>query len=158
MVLPENAVILLVEDRADDIKVIQRALLKAAIYNPLIVVHDGEEALAYLDGNGKFSDRKLFPLPDLILLDLKMPRLDGFEVLAEMRKRPALKAIRVIVLTSSEDIYDVNRAYELGASSFLVKPHEFENYTNLVQTLQRFWLRQNAMPSASPQPPVRESP
>ena len=111
-----------------------------------LVVSDGEEALSYLDGAGKFADRTLYPLPDLILLDLKMPKMDGFEVLDELRKRPALKAIRVIVLTSSEQIYDVNRAYELGASSFLVKPLDFENYASLLATLNRFWLRQNAMP------------
>src|SRR5437879_2366050 len=157
MILPEDAVILLVEDQSDDIQLVQRALLKAQVYNPILVVRDGEEALDYLNGAGKFADRKQYPLPDLMLLDLKMPKMDGFEVLREMRKRPSLKPMRVIVLTSSDLIYDVNKAYELGASSFLVKPQEFENYSELMRTLRTFWLKHNSMPGMSTHEAARQA-
>ena len=144
-ILPESVVILLVEDRTDDVELVRRGLLKAKVFNPLQVVSDGEEALAYLDGVGKYADRKLYPLPDIILLDLKMPKMDGFEVLREVRNRPALSPIRVLVLTSSEDIYEVNKAYALGANSFLVKPHDFHDFTALMRTLSAFWLQTNRM-------------
>src|SRR5437588_10022904 len=144
-ILPESVVILLVEDRTDDVELVRRGLLKAKVFNPLQVVSDGEEALAYLDGVGKYADRKLYPLPDIILLDLKMPKMDGFEVLREVRNRPALSPIRVLVLTSSEDIYEVNKAYALGANSFLVKPHDFHDFTALMRTLSAFWLQANRM-------------
>lgn len=146
MIPQENAVILLAEDRRDDVLLIRRALAAANVKNPLIVVPDGEETLAYLDGVGEYADRQKFPLPDMILLDLKMPKMDGFDVLKAMKARPQLHHIRVIVLTSSEDIFDVNKAYELGASSFLVKPLEFENFAGLMRTLNYFWLKRNAMP------------
>src|SRR5256714_10398929 len=116
--------ILLAEDLEDDILLIRRAFTAAKITTPLFVVRDGDEATAYLSGTGKYANRAEFPLPNLILLDLKMPRLDGFDFLEWLRQQPQLKAIPVIVLTSSEDIADVNRAYALGANSFLVKPLE----------------------------------
>jgi CheY-like chemotaxis protein len=146
MVLPEQAVILLVEDLEDDVILVRRALAKANVLNPLFVVHDGEEAVAYLDGVGKYSNREEYPLPDIMLLDIKMPKMDGYDVLREVRSRPALKSLRIIVLTSSEDMADVNKAYELGANSFLVKPLEFENYAALMRTLSAFWLHQSVTP------------
>jgi CheY-like chemotaxis protein len=155
MVLPENAVILLADDRPDDVILIQRALVKAKVYNPVFVVHDGEEALDYLAGKGKFADRQRYPFPNLMLLDLKMPRTDGFEVLQAIRANREFRSLRIIVLTSSQEIKDVNRAYELGASSFLVKPLEFDNYEGLMRTLSAFWLQRNAMPDAGE--PVRIS-
>ena len=147
MVLPEQAVILLVDDREDDVLLVRRALAKANVPNPLFVVHDGEEALAYLDGMGRYSNRDEYPLPDIMLLDIKMPKMDGFEVLRQVRSRSELKALRIIVLTSSEDIFDVNKGYDLGANSFLVKPMEFENYTAMMRTLSAFWLHQSKNPS-----------
>jgi len=146
MVLPENAVILLADDRPDDVILIQRALVKAKVYNPVLVVHDGEEALEYLEGKGKFADRERYPFPNLMLLDIKMPKVDGFQVLEAIRANRDFRSVRVIVLTSSQEIRDVNRAYELGASSFLVKPLEFDNYEGLMRTLSAFWLQRNAMP------------
>jgi len=147
MLLPEQAVILLVDDREDDILLVRRALGRANVLNPLFVVRDGEEALAYLDGIGKYKNRDEYPLPDIMLLDLKMPRMDGFEVLREVRHRRELKALRIIVLTSSEEVFDVNKAYDLGANSFLVKPLEFENYTAMMRTLSAFWLHQSKNPA-----------
>src|SRR6266850_3873045 len=136
---PGDAVILLAEDREDDAILIRKAFARTGISNPIYVVHDGEEAVHYLEGSGKYSNRELYPLPDLLLLDLKMPRMDGFEVLQWLREHSELKGLRVVVLTSSQDIYDVNKAYSLGANSFLVKPLEFENYTALTRTLAKFW-------------------
>jgi len=146
MSLPEQAVILLAEDLTDDVILIQRALQNAGVKNPFFVVRDGEEALAYLYGEGKYSNRHEYPLPDVLLLDLKMPKLDGFEVLRAVRTNRAFATLRIIVLTSSEDIYDVNKAYELGANSFLVKPLEFENFTSMMRTLSAFWLKQSKAP------------
>src|SRR5438477_12877403 len=120
--MPHISVILLAEDREDDVLLIRRAFNKANLLNPLHLVHDGDEAIAYLKGEGQFANRAEYPLPSLLLLDLKMPRRDGFEVLQWVREQSSLKALRVIVLTSSEHIQDVNRAYDLGANSFLVKP------------------------------------
>jgi CheY-like chemotaxis protein len=146
MTLPEDAVILLAEDLVDHVLLIRRALEKADIKNPLFVVRDGEEALEYLYGEGKYSNRHEHPLPDLLLLDLKMPKMDGFEVLRIVRSDRRFATLRVIVLTSSEDIYDVNKAYELGANSFLVKPLDFENFTSMMRTLSVFWLQQSKAP------------
>src|SRR6266446_1062764 len=120
--MPEHALILIAEDSEDDILLIQRSLEKAGVSNPTQIVRNGEEVIAYIEGRGKFANRDEYPLPALMLLDLKMPRTDGFEVLTWIRQQPAFKALRIIVLTSSEDIRDVNRAYEFGANSFLVKP------------------------------------
>src|SRR4051812_31070214 len=108
--------ILIAEDRDDDVFIIKRGLVRAQIEIHLQVVRDGEEAISYLAGSGKYSDRDAFPLPWLLLLDLKMPRLDGFDVLKWIRQRPDFKSLIVVVLTSSEDIRDVNRAYALGAN------------------------------------------
>ena len=145
--MSERKVILLVEDLEDDILLIRRAFTAAKLQIPLQVVRDGEEAIAYLMGIGKYERRDEFPLPDLILLDLKMPKLGGLDVLRWIRSHPHLKALRVIVLTSSEEIYDVNKAYELGANSFLVKPAEFICYPSLVRTLEKFWLKTSLAPA-----------
>jgi len=148
-VLPENIVILLVEDRPDDVVLVQRALAMAHVPNPLRVVTNGEEALAYLDGFGQYADRAQYPMPDIILLDLKMPKMDGFEVLRAVRNQPNLNAIRIIVLTSSQDIFDLQKAYALGASSFLVKPMDFEDYLSMMRTLSSFWFYENRLPAST---------
>jgi CheY-like chemotaxis protein len=137
------ATILLAEDLEDDIVLIRRALEKGGIQNPVQVVRDGEEAINYLSGMNPYSDRAKYPLPALLLLDLKMPKADGFEVLHWIQTQPYLKPLRTVVLTSSEDIRDVNRAYHLGASSFLVKPLDFENAVELAKTVTHYWLKSN---------------
>ena len=144
--MSEQSVILLAEDRADDVLLIRRAFLKGNIINPLFVVRDGEEAQAYLSGEGKYSNREEYPVPDLLLLDLKMPRMDGFEVLKWIRAQPGLKTLRVVVLTSSEEMRDVNEAYQLGANSFLVKPIDFEHFVKVSQALRGYWLWLNKSP------------
>jgi CheY-like chemotaxis protein len=144
--MPDTGVILLAEDREDDVVLIQRAFRQAYVTNPLHVVRDGEEAISYLSGEGKYRNREEFPLPDLVLLDLKMPRVDGFEVLQWVRQQPNLAALRVVVLTSSEDLHDVNRAYKLGANSFMVKPLEFEDVLHMSQFLTKYWLGMSKAP------------
>src|SRR6266566_3274226 len=104
-------VILIVEDREDDILLIQKAFQRAKIATARQIVRDGEEAIAYLSGSGKYSQRNEYPLPWLVLLDLKMPRVDGFEVLKWIRSQPELNRLVVVVLTSSDQIKDVNQAY-----------------------------------------------
>src|SRR5690242_11058819 len=120
--MSDAAVILLVEDRDDDVVLAEQALKRACVTNPVRIVKDGNEAIAYLSGQGRYSSRTDHPLPALILLDLKLPGTDGFEVLKWIREQPETRTIPVVVLTSSEQMRDVNRAYALGANSFLVKP------------------------------------
>ena len=147
--MPDQAVILLVEDREDDILLIQKAFARGGINNPLPVVRDGEQAMLYLAGEGKFSNRAEYPLPDLILLDLKMPGIDGFEVLRWIRGQPGFASIRIVVLTSSDAIPDVNRAYALGANSFMVKPLDFQNVVEMSRILKTYWLHMNKAPETS---------
>src|SRR5687768_4667513 len=104
----EKEVIMLAEDDENDIALFKRAFKQADIKNPLQIVRDGEEAIAYLAGEGKFADRAEYPLPALLLLDLKMPRKSGFQVLQWVRQHPTLKTLRVLVLTTSSDMRDVN--------------------------------------------------
>jgi len=152
----ERSVILLAEDREADIIIIRKAFEKGGILNPFFVVRNGEEAMNYLAGRGKYSLRDEYPLPDLFLLDLKMPGADGFEVLRWLRAQPGFKALRVVVLTSSDNIRDVNTAYRLGANSFLVKPFDFQNTVELAKTLTRYWLQTDKAPDVSrPTPEVK---
>ena len=136
----DNGVILLAEDDENDILLVRRAFNQANILNPLQVVRDGQQAIAYLGGEGIYADRTQFPVPTLLLLDLKMPRKNGFDVLEWIRSQPELRCLRVIVLTTSESIRDVNRAYQLGANSFLVKPADFDQFLAVIRALQGYWL------------------
>ena len=154
--MSDRAVILIAEDQEDDIILIRRAFKEANIRNPLFIVRDGEEAILYLKGEGKFSNRAEYPLPDLLLLDLKMPGLDGFDVLVWVRKQSHLSSLRILVLTSSEEIYDVNLAYQLGANSFLVKPYDFDDFKLLSMVIKDFWLERSKAPETSRQSPVRD--
>ena len=152
--MPDQPVILLAEDREDDILLVRRGFKQAFLNKPLQVVRDGEECIAYLSGIGKFANRDEYPLPDLLLLDLKMPRVDGFEVLQWLQQQPTIITLRVIVLTSSECISDVNRAYALGANSFLVKPGDFLNYIVMSKFISGFWLNMCKAPEISRPPKV----
>ena len=129
--------ILLAEDNEDEVVLLRAVFEKARIANPLRVVSDGEEAIAYLKGDEPYSDREQHPLPGLLLLDLKMSRIDGFQVLAWIRQQPWLKGLRIIVLTGLYDLHNVNKAYQLGAHSFLVKPIGFTEFVELMLALQR---------------------
>src|SRR5665213_1047384 len=126
--MAEHAVILLAEDEEDHVLLIRRAFEQAKIPNPLHVVWNGQEAIAYLKGEGKYANREEYPLPALFLLDLKMPRVNGFEVLQWLRSQPGLAPLRVLVLTSSDAIRDVDEAGRLGAKSFLVETIDFQDF------------------------------
>jgi CheY-like chemotaxis protein len=141
--------ILIAEDQEDEILLIRRAFEKAKIVNPLHFVRDGQDVITYLKGEGRYSDRAEFPLPSLLLLDIKMPRLDGFEVLKWVRKQPGLAELRIIVLTASQDVRDVNKAYLLGANSFLVKPVDFNQFVDLSIALHGYWLWLSKTPETS---------
>jgi len=141
-----EGVILLAEDDPNDVLLIQRAFQRNHVANPVQVVRDGEEALAYLSGQAPFTDRERHPLPVLMLMDLKMPRKSGLEVLAWVRHQPGLKRLPIIVLTSSNQSPDINRAYELGANSYLVKPAGFDSLLDLVKNLDMYWLILNEKP------------
>lgn len=141
-----GTVILLAEDDPNDVFFMQRALTKAGINSPLQVVRNGQEALEYLGGLGKFNDRGKFPVPSLLLLDLKMPFVDGFEVLTWVRLQPALKQLPVIVLTSSAEDRDRQRAAELGANAYFVKPPTREMVEEILEFLER--RKEQAMVSA----------
>jgi len=143
----DDAVILLVEDRPDDVFLILRSFDLAGIRNPIQVVKDGEEAVGYLSGASKYSDRRAYPLPELVLLDLKLPKMDGFEVLRWIRANPDVPGLRVVVLTSSEAIQDINAAYALGANSFLVKPMDFGRFVELSGFIADNWFHWSATPS-----------
>jgi CheY-like chemotaxis protein len=145
----EHAVILLVEDLENDVFLIRRALVQAHLTNPIYVVRHGEEAVEYLGGTGKYSNRDEYPLPGLILLDLKMPRMDGFQVLEWIRGQPGLRGIVVLVLTSSDRLRDVTQAYSLGAKSFLVKPIDFEQFVDLGNLLRKYWIKTAKLPEVS---------
>ncbi|SRR5258706_8217724 len=150
--MPDRELILIAEDLEDDVFLIRRSLEKANVFNPIQVVGSGDDAIAYLKGEGKFANRSEYPPPSLLLLDLKMPRTDGFQVLRWVRQQPGLKALRVIVLTSSEDIRDVNQAYEYGANSFLVKPMDFENSVEIGKFIKDYWLGKAMTPAISRSP------
>jgi len=150
--MSDQALFLVVEDNEDHILLIRRAFAKSKVVNPLQVVRTGEDAIAYLEGVGRFSNRAEFPLPAVILLDLKLTGVDGFDVLRWIRQQPGLSAMRIVVLTASDHIRDVNQAYQLGANSFMVKPGDFENYVAVGKTLATYWLRQSKAPETSREP------
>jgi DNA-binding response OmpR family regulator len=133
----DNYAILLVEDDHNDVLLIKRAFQKVNIANPIIVVNDGEQAVSYLAGREPYVDRAV---PMLVLLDLKLPRKSGHEVLEWLRQQTNLKRLPVVVLTASSESSDVNRAYDLGANSYLVKPVTFDALVEMVKTLNLYWL------------------
>jgi CheY-like chemotaxis protein len=138
--------ILLVEDNGDDVALIQRAFRRAAIAARLEVVNDGDAAVDYLAGAGVYADRQLHPMPRLVLLDLKLPRRSGLEVLEWIRADGRSRALVVVVLTSSRESIDLQRAYALGANSYLVKPVDFDSLQEMMRTLDLYWLRLNQAP------------
>jgi len=143
--MTDQQTILLVDDSENDLTLMNIAFRKAGLNSPLQVVHNGEEAIAYLAGEGRYADRNEFPLPAVMLLDLNMPMRDGFDVLDWLRKQSRLKRLSTIVLTSSLRPEDVERAFELGAHSYLVKPAALEDLVAMIRCL-RDWLKLNHFP------------
>lgn len=138
--------ILLVEDNPTDVLLIRRSLGKANITTPLQVVGDGEVALCYLSGEPPYADRRLSPLPAIILLDLKLPRLSGLEVLQWLRQQPVLKRLPVVVLTTSREAIDLRRAYDLGINSYLIKPVGTEALIHMLHQIHNYWFVLNEPP------------
>ncbi|HZV34142.1 MAG TPA: response regulator [Verrucomicrobiae bacterium] len=141
-----NPAVLLVEDLENDVFLVKRSWKIEAVPAALHVVMDGKAAVSYLAGDGEFADRKIHPFPCLVLLDLKLPRLRGLDVLAWIRSQESCKTLPVLVLTSSALQSDVDQAYQLGANAFLVKPSDIHELDNLVRLIRDFWLRANHFP------------
>ena len=135
-----NAVILLVEDDPEDQELTRRALRTSKLHNELYVVNDGEEALDYLYRREAYEDPKTSPRPDLILLDLNMPKLDGRAVLERIKSDDKLKSIAVVVLTTSSQEEDILRSYDLGVNSYISKPVRMDGFIKAIQDLERYWL------------------
>lgn len=138
--------LLLVEDDANSVFFFEHVIEKLEILNPVSVVSDGRDALDYLAGAGKFADRGTFPMPGIVLLDLKMPRVTGFEVLRQIRAHAEWRKLIVLVLTSSSSDTDIAEAYEAGANAYLVKPLELKDLATMVQAIKDFWLKHNHAP------------
>ncbi|SRR5581483_10601093 len=139
----QDRTILVVDDQQDEIDLLRRAFSKVDSGAALHSVLNGEEALAYLKGEHPYSNRKLFPFPDLMLLDLKMPRMNGFEVLEAVRSHSLLKRLPVIVLTVSDRAKDIALALEAGANSVLTKPRSARELASLARAVQDYWLNWN---------------
>ncbi|HYG33923.1 MAG TPA: response regulator [Clostridia bacterium] len=132
--------ILLAEDDENDIFLMGRAFDRAGIPNPLFVVRNGQEAIDYLSGTGNYAQRDKYPLPGLMLLDLKMPWMDGFDVLRWLRDHPQFDTLPVVVLTSSKLQADVDKSRQLGVYDYRVKPHGFEDLVRLLDDVRKCWL------------------
>ncbi|MBE0650245.1 MAG: response regulator [Bacteroidales bacterium] len=145
----EPARILLVEDNKMDIALTLDAFREAESSSKIQVAHNGEEALNYLFGEGKYSDRHTFPLPSLVLLDLKMPGIGGVEVLKKVKITPQIKRIPIIVLTSSKEEKDRAESYDHGANSYLLKPISFDGFLDVVKKVTDYWISLNVEPPLS---------
>jgi CheY-like chemotaxis protein len=141
--------ILLVEDNRMDVELTMDALREAKLLNTIHVAPNGQEALDYLFGRGRYADRSAFPMPNLVLLDLKLPGIDGFEVLRQVKSTPILKRLPVIILTSSKEEGDRALSYDQGANSYLVKPVSFDGFLDVVQQIDGYWLALNVAPPES---------
>ena len=132
--------LLLIEDDPEDVEITRRALQEARVLNPLYVVRDGEEALEFLRHTGRYSNPAEAPRPGLILLDLNLPRLDGREVLKQIKADPGLRRIPVVVLTTSNQQADISECYNHGANTYVTKPVEFDKFLQAIITVGQYWL------------------
>jgi two-component system response regulator len=149
----QKGVILLIEDNPDDETLVVRALRKRNIGNPIVVCHDGAEALEYVFGTGKFAGRSPTDFPAVTMLDLKLPKVDGLTILQRIRADERTRLMPVVVLTSSNQETDIVRSYELGANSYVRKPVEFEHFVDAVHQLGLHWLPRNESPPDRAQMP-----
>jgi CheY-like chemotaxis protein len=138
--------ILLIEDDPSDVSLIQHAFQKVGVQNPIAIVSHGDTALAYLEGINEYADRIKFPLPILIILDLKLPGMSGLQLLKWIRTKKELRLIPVVVLTGSSDNSQVQAAYEAGANSYLLKPTAREEIVRIVELLEQYWIERNVAP------------
>jgi len=139
-------VILLVEDNPDDAELIIRSLKKSGLVNEIFLAEDGEEALEFVFGQGRYAQKSYVEQIKLILLDLKLPKLNGLEVLEKIKTNPSTVKLPVVVLTSSDEDPDINKAYELGVNSYIVKPVDFNDFVNTVHQVGLYWLLVNKTP------------
>lgn len=144
----QNKVVLLVEDNPDDEALTLRALRKHNLANEIIVARDGQEALDYLFGEGEYAGRDIHSLPQVILLDLKLPKVDGLQVLEQLRNTEHTRNVPIVVLTSSSQEQDMMRSYDLGANSYVRKPVDFEEFLEAARQLGLYWLVLNEVPYA----------
>jgi len=135
----QGQLILIAEDSESDIFFLFRVMDQAGVLNPIFVVRDGAEALAYMQGTGRYADRATYPLPGIVLLDLKMPGVDGFELLRWKRTQPQLKNTLMVAVSSYDGVYSINLAYESGADTFLSKPLTNEDVSNLFTAFEDYW-------------------
>ena len=142
----EEKIILLVEDNPDDVTLTERALKKSHILNKLIVAKDGVEALDYLFGTGSSAGRDMNNMPEIVLLDLKLPKIDGLEVLKRIRANEQTKLLPVVILTSSKEEKDLIDGYSMGANSYIRKPVNFNQFADAVRQLGLYWLVLNERP------------
>jgi CheY-like chemotaxis protein len=138
--------ILLVEDNLMDVELTLDAFREAKLLNTIHVASNGQEALDYLFGRGKYVDRNTFPMPNMVLLDLKLPGIDGFEVLRQVKSEPILKRLPIVILTSSKEEGDRALSYDRGANSYLVKPVSFDGFMDVVRQIEGYWLSLNVAP------------
>ena len=138
--------ILIADDDAQDTMLVRIAVEKAALGLRLETVGDGEEAIDYLMGRSQYADRQAHPFPSMLLLDLKMPRLSGFDVLDFVRREPGLRQLPIIIFSSSDDPKDIRRAYDAGANSYLCKPHANDDLSALLKALEAYWCKYNHFP------------
>jgi len=153
--MPDKKVILLVEDSPDDAELAVRALEKQHAADRMVVVHDGAEALEFLFGTGRYADRDMSVTPSLVLLDLKLPKVDGLEVLRRLRADERTKLIPVVVLTASQEEIDLIESYSLGCNSYLRKPVDFAEFISNVGQVARYWLDLNEPAPGSAKEPKR---
>ena len=144
--------ILIVEDNANDALLTIRSLKEHNLANNIVHVRDGQEALDYLFAKGAYSDRDPLNLPKAILLDLKLPKLDGLQVLARIRDDERMKCVPVVIFTSSQEEGDLVKSYKLGANSYIVKPVEFESFTAAIKQMGLYWLLLNKLPVQNAKP------
>lgn len=137
---PTDTDILLVEDNSDDAELAIHALRREHLANSIFIARDGEEALDFIFCRGQFSERSLAHPPKLVLLDLKLPKVDGIEILKQLKSDPRTKTIPVVVLTSSKEERDLVRSYDLGANSYIQKPVDFEQFRQTVKTVGLYWM------------------
>lgn len=142
----KGGTILLVEDNPDDVALTERALKKARIVNKVVIARDGPEALDFLFGTGAYAGRDTGAMPEVVLLDLKLPKMDGLEVLRRLRGDQRTRVLPVVILTSSREDRDLTRSYELGANSYIRKPVDFKQFVKAVQELGLYWLVLNEPP------------
>jgi CheY-like chemotaxis protein len=149
IVTSEGALILVAEDDPNDALLLARAFKKANVASAVRRVSDGDQAVAYLAGEREYGDRERHPIPAIVVLDLKLPRRSGLEVLTWIRQHPGLRRLPVVILTSSKARADVDRAYDLGANSYLLKPVDFDALLELVKSLNLYWTVFNQRPAVA---------